>query len=364
MTEAQQRRSVLWASTSRHTRGGVSSVVNALLDTDLSREWDITHVSTHTDGSALRKVAVFVVGAARFAWLLVARRPALVHIHMASYGSFVRKSVLVWSCRVVRVPVVLHVHGAEFHLFTARAPAAVRRYIGATVGAAHVVVALGADWAARLSVIAPDVRVVVVPNSVAARPAVEQSAHAGVVVLFLGRLGDRKGTFDVLRAWPQVVAGAPAGTRLVVAGDGEVARAQALVSQLGIADSVQVTGWVDPAAVTDLVDSAHVLVLPSHDEGQPMAVLEAMAAGLAVVTTRVGGIPDLLDDDSARFVGVDDVESVTAGLRAVVEDEALRTRLGAAAHARMARDFDRSVVWRQIDGLYREVLATPAAVAR
>ncbi|WP_299570200.1 glycosyltransferase [uncultured Williamsia sp.] len=349
---------VLWASTSTSTRGGVASTVSAVLSTELSDHWRIRHVTTHRDGSDAVKIATFLLGALRFVGELVVRRPSIVHLHTASYGSFARKAVLAIVARVLRMPVVLHVHGAEFHLFAARLPRPARWVLVRILTDAAAVVALGPGWARRLSAIAPDARVVVIPNAVRGRTPSARPADGPTRVVFLGRVGDRKGAFDLIRAW----AASPTarGSHLTIAGDGEVDRARALVADLGVEDSVDVCGWVGADTVDDLLRRSEVLVLPSHDEGQPMAVLEAMAAGLCVVATPVGGVPDLLDDSCSVLVAPGDVDGLRCALDDVLGDDDRRGRLAAAAHLRFRTDFDVDTVWRRVDALYREITDRPA----
>ncbi|MFD0925040.1 glycosyltransferase family 4 protein [Williamsia deligens] len=328
-----------------------------MFSTPLAESWSIRHVSTHRDGPAAVKVLTFLVGTARFVAELIVRRPAVVHLHTASYGSFVRKAVLAALARAAGVPVVLHVHGAEFHLFTARLPRPLRSVVVHTLTTAAAVIALGPGWARRLSEIAPDARVVVVPNAVrapeTAAPSSDRDDARPVQVLFLGRVGDRKGTFDLLRAWAAADVGDTA--HLTVAGDGAVDAARALVHELAVDDSVEIVGWVDSETVATLLDRSDVLALPSHDEGQPMAVLEAMAAGLCIVASPVGGVPDILDEDCAVLVEPGDVAGITDALTSVIHDDDLRRRLAASAHRRFREEFDVDVVWRRVDDLYREI---------
>lgn len=346
----------LWASTALDTRGGISSCVRTLRATPLTTGWSVRHIATHRDGSALVKVAAFARALVAFAAALLLRRPDVVHLHTASYGSFVRKAVLAALARLARVPVVLHVHGAEFHLFHDRAPAPLRAVIRATLTGSAAVVALGDRWAERLRRIAPGARITVVPNSVTpVGPAVEPAPGEPVHVVFLGEIGDRKGTFTLLDAWAKVVVEATGPVRLTVAGDGEVDRAHRRIAELGLAGSVTVHRWLAPADVARLLRTAQVLALPSRDEGQPMAVLEGMANGLCVVASDVGGLPDLLDGGAGVQVPPDDPAALAAALRAVVDDPAERARIGGRGLQRVRDSFDTAVVWRRIDSLYREV---------
>lgn len=346
----------LWVSTSMSTRGGVASFVRTMRTTDLWTDWHVEHISTHRNGSIPRRILAFVIGLVSFTVAIVRRRPDVVHLHTASYGSFVRKAVLAWLAHAVRVPVILHVHGAEFHNFYAGCPALAQRLIRATLTDAAAVVALGEGWAVRLRSIAPSARIIVIPNAVHPRTPVVQNSGGTVEVLFLGEVGERKGTFVLLDAWARLAReGRLDAAHLTVAGDGQVEVAAKQVTDLGIGATVTIAGWTAPESVPDLLRRSRVLVLPSRNEGQPMAVLEAMADGLCIVASPVGGIPDLLDDRSAILVPPDDPRSLTDALRTAITDGSEREKLGAGAWQRVCSHFDVDIVSRRFDALYREV---------
>jgi glycosyltransferase involved in cell wall biosynthesis len=290
---------------------------------------------------------------------LAVHRPALVHLHMASRGSFARKSILSWAARAVGLPVVVHVHGGGFHDFYLGCPRLLQAYIRATLDRADVVVALGPSWGERLSDIAPRARIVVVPNGVRPRTPVEQTGSADAVrVLFLGDITVDKGAFVLLDAWRRFLAAHPGcAAELVLAGDGQVTQARERAADLGLIDRAHVLGWVAPDEVERLLQASHVLALPSFHEGQPMAVLEAMSHGLCVVASDVGGIPDLLADECGVLVPVGDVGALTTALSRVVTNEADRVRLGARASCRVSETFDVDRTWRALDALYQELTA-------
>lgn len=347
-------RRAIWVSTSVQTRGGVATYVRTMQRTPLWQRWDIRHVATHRNGSVPARVVAFGAGAGAFVLELVVRRPAVVHLHTSSYGSFARKSALAWLTRAVRVPVVLHVHGAAFAAFHAHAPRLLRRYIRASLEAADVVIALGDTWAASLRRIAPAARIAVVPNAVEPSTAVAQPEPGEPVhVLFLGEVEERKGVDLLLEAWSRLAA-LEGQADLVLAGGGAVAQARSRAEQLGIADQVQLTGWVPPDEVELLLRRCHVLVLPSTFEGQPMAVLEAMAHGLCVVASDVGGVRDLVDD-CGLLLPAGDLPALVEALRLVITHPGRRAELAARGHVRVRARFDVNTTWRDLDGLYEEL---------
>ena len=177
--------------------------------------------------------------------------------------------------------------------------------------------------------------------------------------MFLGKIGDGKGAFMLLEAWSRIMSDSKySGTaHLTLAGDGEVERARRTVARLGLEASTQVPGWLTPVQAHALIGSAHILILPSRNEGQPMAVLEAMASGVCVVASNVGGIPDLIESGTTGLlVPPGEVEALVTALCHVITNHEARARLARAAYERVRAEFDTAVVWRRIDTLYRKVL--------
>jgi glycosyltransferase involved in cell wall biosynthesis len=349
-------RRALWVSTSTETRGGVATYVRAMRRTPLWDLWDIRHVATHRNGSVASRVIAFITGTGSFIRELVLRRPALVHLHTSFNGSFARKSILAWISRSAGVPVVMHVHSGGFREFYSRSPRLLQHYIRVTLEGADAVIALGEKWAGALRQIAPGARIAVVSNAVELRTPVDQPGPGEPVhVLFLGDIEDHKGAFLLLEAWSQLADRSfPGGADLVMAGGGAVARARNRAEELGITDQVQVMGWVAPAQVEALLSGSHVLVLPSTFEGQPMAVLEAMAHGLCVVATDVGGVPDLVADCGV-LLPVGDLASLIDTLRQVISDAEQRAKLGSRGFRRVQERFDVNFTWRALDTLYEEL---------
>lgn len=345
------RPKALWASTTG--RGGVTTYVRDISQTSLWNDWNVRLVSTHRDGRKLTRIGEFVVGAASFVRNLIRFRPDVVHLHTCTEGSFIRKAILLSISRLAGVPVVLHMHDSRIQDYYEGSPPLLRMLIRASLSRADAVVALGDSWAARLQELAPQARIVSVPNGVRLGRQVRQPGPGEAVhVVFLGRIGEWKGTFRLLEAWARL--GNPAAT-LTIAGDGEVEEARRLVEELGLQGQVEVSDWLSPDAVGDLLDRSQVLVLPSRNEGQPMAVLEAMARGLCIVASEAGGLADMIGGGCGVVVSPNDVDSIAEGLRMVIEDAELRTRYGASAYYRISERYDVSSAVRRLDALYREL---------
>lgn len=263
----------------------------------------------------------------------VAGRVDVVHINLSSHGSTYRKLVIAACARMLGMAYVLHLHGSQYQTFWTESGFLSRRIRSLFEHAARVIV-LGRIWRDFVTARAPGTadKIVIVPNATETPSLPHRGGGEQMHVLFLGRVGERKGTPQLIEALAQLSS--IEGWRATIAGDGEVEAMRAKAAALALATRVSLPGWVGPDEVASLIASADILALPSFAENLPVSVIEGMAAGLAVVTTPVGAVEDIIvDEQSGLLVPPGDVDALTEALRRLIEDPALRARLGAAALA-------------------------------
>jgi glycosyltransferase involved in cell wall biosynthesis len=348
-------RSVLMVGTSPQVRGGISTVVRGYQDAGLFDRFDSAYVVTHRDGSAFVKVRTAAAAYARLVWLLTTADAPLVHIHISSRASFWRKAIVCGLTRLWRRPYLLHAHGSEFSKFYDAECGGFSKWLVRTVfRKAALVFALSAQWNDELLRISPRATVRTLPNAVRLHdPSPPSAPDAPMRILFAGRIGARKGTFELLQAFARVAPKYPRAT-LVCAGDGEVEKLRSLSAELNVADRVSCPGWLSPEAMQDELARATVFALPSHAEGVPMALLEAMSRSLPVLTTPVGGIPGVVENDrNGLLVPPGDVDAIERALTKLLDSAQDRTRLGAAARETIAQRFSITATIEQLAAIYR-----------
>lgn len=339
--------------------GGMASVAATYRDAGLFERCAVRYLASYRRPNWPDKLLQLARAMLALAWLLMRQRVALLHVHSASRGSFWRKSLFVGLALLFRVPVVLHVHGGEFKQFYgAECSGWQRSLVRRVMRASACVLCLTPRWRQTLADIEPDADIRVLPNPVMSQPGILAQRAAGSVepgcVLFLGRLREEKGVFDLLRAWPAVRAHAPRA-RLVLAGDGDEKSIVELASTLGVSDSVVLPGWITGAAKLEWLARAEVFVLPSYAEGLPVALLEAIVCGIPVLATRVGGVPELLDDGRlGLLIDAGDVAALQASLIQLLTDGGKCRKLAAAALACTSRDFNAAKVINQLEALWCE----------
>lgn len=174
--------------------------------------------------------------------------------------------------------------------------------------------------------------------------------------LFVGRLMDEKGIFDLLEAFAAVRQ--RLGCKLVIAGEGpDEQRLRSRVSTLGLQDDVAFVGHVSGETLRNLYSDATFFAFPSWDEGFPTVLAEAMDAGLPIVTTRIRGAADhLIAEENALFVEPRDIEALASAMLRLCVERDLRDRMSAANPQRV-RIFEPEIVAAEYFNVLRDVIS-------
>jgi glycosyltransferase involved in cell wall biosynthesis len=346
------------------SRGGVAGTVRLLQSSRLAADFELLPVSTYQDGTLATKLVAAGRGLALLAWLCASGRIDLVHFHASAGGSLMRKTVGIALARAARVPVVFHVHGGqivreerELNGPLGRLQQGALRW---ALRSSDAVVALTPGSRRSLAARTRIRRSCVIPNApdLTALAEKERSGRDSLV-LFLGHLYPDKGVYELLEAFATLRPSRPS-LRLVMAGEGtEAHRLRLEANRLGLSAAVELPGWVGLDEKTELLARAACLALPSHDEGLPLALLEAMVAGVPVVATAVGGVPEIVEDGRhALLVPPRDPDALAAALARVLEDPNLAMQLSKAARRHARAEYTPDRLAERIGSLYRELLAT------
>ena len=340
-------------------QGGMATVLRHLLASPLSERHRQSFIRTYGSANPLVRVLTFAVGLGRIARWCLGRGPRVVHVHTAIHGSWYRKAICTAMVKSLRRPVVLqfHIGAGDIRRFDGRIGPVRRRLIGSGFSLADRILVVSSESAREIERIFAFGDVRVVPNPAPPLPgsAVEAREVTGAVdVLYLGGFANpAKGGDVLLDALPDVLASCPQA-RVTLAGPGELPGAAWRFAAL---PTVRWDGYLDEDAKDAALRRADLFVMPSRSEGLPVALLEAMAYGCAIVATRAGGIPEVVTDGvSAVLVDPEDPAALAHALAATARDADRRERLAMAARER-AEQLNRSEVVDVLDRTYRELVA-------
>jgi glycosyltransferase involved in cell wall biosynthesis len=223
-----------------------------------------------------------------------------------------------------------------------------RLWLRLTIAGAHVFSTQGPHWTAFYNRFTDDRRKLVeVFNPIRLPASPSPLAFADPTrITFVGWMEPPKGIFETLEVFRRIHQEFPR-TVLTLAGSGSALEEfRARVRALGLEHSVELLGWRSRNEVFDLLRRSDLFLFPSHVEGLPNAVVEAMAAGLPCVVTPVGSVPDIIQDGVTGYLaGIGDVDRMTACLRALLRDPASARRMGAAARDWVVDRFDVAQTW-------------------
>ena len=337
-------------------KGGVDRMMDVLRRSfaeDPDADIRLTFMTTRGPGSILLSPAYLALTMARAAGRRLAGRADVLHINLGQDGSTYRKLALALSARLVGLPYILHLHGAGYREFWDGAPPRLAAAIRSMFERAAAVVVLGRVWSDYVQAKTARVRPVIIPNATLPPEALpdRRARVAPPRILFLGEIGPRKGTPDLIRALAKIKGRPWSAT---IAGNGEIASARREAAEQGLQDRIDFPGWLGPKAVVAQLLDADVLVLPSYEENQPMSVIEGMAYGLPVVATPVGAVPEILEDGvSGLLHAPGDVDRLATLLDRVVDDPDLRETLGQAARAFHLRHLAVSACRARFEAVWR-----------
>ena len=182
---------------------------------------------------------------------------------------------------------------------------------------ADEVIALSADWKKKFDETFGLKNCVILENGIDTerlKPAITSVKDHPHTFVSLGRLGERKGTYDLIKAIERVKVQIP-DIKCYLAGDGDIDRCKQIVEEKNLKSNIFIVGWADFDRKLELLKKSSVLVLPSYNEGLPMAILEGMACGKAIISTTVGAIPEVINNkENGILIQPGDVKALANAL--------------------------------------------------
>lgn len=349
------------ASGTQHP-GGQMTASRSLLASDFVKRFRLFLIDTagvdFPPETMLFRIAKGLKRTARFLGLCILRRPAAALI-FSCYGlSLVEKVLFCAIGRIFGVKSVLSLRSG--HFMDQVRSSRFRGWYHFLLRVPHLLLCQSRTWADFYEGMGvPAGKCVVVHNWIDPSPYIScrtlQPAGTDVTFLYVGTLSRAKGIFDLIHSI-SIVRHALPGARWVIVGGGETKALRAAVDRLQLNGCTTITGWQTGRQLLHYYRVADIFVLPTYAEGFPNVLLEAMSAGLPVITTPVGGIPGVLHDHvNGLLVPPGDTMALAEAMVRLARDELFRQRLSDAAIRHVHEHHDigtlSNVLSRVIDGL-------------
>ncbi len=338
--------------------GGIATVENLILK-NASSQVQIQHITSHDEGSPIHRIKIFYQALAIFLLKLLSKKTDIVHIHLSDGGSVLRKAVLVLIALIFRKPVLMHAHGAEFDIKYSKFPKLVQQIMNGIFRRCEGFIVLSKTWKEYYikNLGLNEQQVIILPNPTELPIGTPIRTNVNKVKLaFFGRVGDRKGTFDLIKAFAKLPKNAQEKSELIIAGDGDIQQGKNLVKSLNLSEKVTFLGWIDAESRDALLATVDVFVLPSYNEALPMALLEAMGWGLPAIVTPVGGIPELIiANQNGLLVNPGNIQELSESMQLLIENENLRIEIGGQARKTVA-PLDVKIYCDRLNDIYTQMI--------
>jgi glycosyltransferase involved in cell wall biosynthesis len=362
---------VLLGILNREMQGAIPTITKAFIDGLAARYCLVPFYANRRFGATrpaefrLVNLYYLVKHLLLWAWALLRRRPDIAHYPITSFWNLDKSLVMLRLASAFGAKTVGHLHGGAFVDSWNKLGGLHRRFAQGGLRRLDAIVVLSEGWKRQFIAVTgiPPARVWVVHNPLDARTESVLQEHApdtlARTVLFLGALARGKGVFDLIDACGQVLPGTP--FRLALVGPerepGVAAACRERIRAAGLDGQGDVCLGAWGEEKLELFRSAAMLVLPSYHENLPLVVLEAAAAGLPVVATRVGALPEFfVEGSSILFVPPGDCTALAGAIAGLMRDDASRKRLGDGARRAYLEGFSRTKIMDSLDEVYRGVL--------
>ncbi|MBR5595990.1 MAG: glycosyltransferase family 4 protein [Paludibacteraceae bacterium] len=341
---------VLILATSQKTRGGITSVVKAHTLGNQWKEYNCKWIETHIDTGMFMALWYLIKSYLQFLFHMPFAK--IIHIHLSEPGSAIRKLLYFFPAHLFGKKTIVHFHAFSPDTTINGSRQWVYRYIFCR---ADRVVVLSNTWKNVVYEAFKNENIEVVYNPCTTNVS-EKKYSKQKNILYAGAVNARKGYADMILAFAKI-AHEYRDWNIVFAGNGEIEQGKALAKELGISNQCIFLGWVNGEQKDKAFKEASIFCLPSYAEGFPMAVLDAWSYGLPVITTPVGGIPDVAKNEENMLVfNPGDIEKLSECMRRLITDEILYDRIKKASIDFAENKFSLKEINAQIGNIYKELV--------
>ena len=343
---------ILMLGPARTVKGGMTSVVDNYFNYGLNQKVDLKYIETINDKNKFLKALKEIKGKIEF--LTNVKKYDIIHIHMASRRSTFRKGKYVRIAKKFNKKVILHIHGAEYKIFFNECNEKQKKYVIKTLNLADKIIVLSEEWKEYFSKLVNPKKIVVIYNSIVLPEDFKKDLETQKL-LFLGRFGKRKGIYDLIEVVSKLIVNYP-NLKLYAGGDGEIEKVEAMIKNKNMEKNVQLLGWVTGREKERILKEASFYVLPSYNEGMPMSLIEGMAYKNVCISTDVGGIPKVINNNvNGVIIKPGDKEKLYSALKKLLDNGELRQKLSNNARRTVEEKFNIENNIEKLIDLYEEL---------
>ena len=350
---------VLIVGSDSSVKGGITSVI----DRFLNYNWDnieIELLPTYIEGSVVKRIFFFLKSIFKYINRLIKNNFDIAHIHMSYKGSFFRKYLIVKLNKLFKKKTILHLHGSEFEVFYDKSNRIIKKMIKSILESVDSTVVLGEMWRSVVYKINPKSNIKVFNNAVNIPNFKVEWNSENINILFLGVLIKRKGIYDLVEAIRILNENGTLeekNIKFMIGGVGrETENIKCKIREYGLNKYVEMVGWVTGEKKEELLKKAHLFVLPSYNEGLPMAILEAMSYGIPVISTDVGSISEVVKSkETGNLVSIGDIHGLAIAINESIKNEREWIEMSLNCKNIIYNQFNEKKYFKEFKELYEKI---------
>lgn len=355
-----KKKKILIVGPDQSLKGGVAHHIRTLLASPLNENFELKYfkIGSGQNDSRSEIFLKFVLAPFRFLWKLRTFWPDVVHFNPSfDMKSIIRELNLAVLCKIFKRPTLLQFHGGTMVNFinNGRIPFYLKMITNLT---SHLVVLTDIQKAPLLK-FCPVKKITVIPNMVdtALFSTKNDRYRSHYRILYMSKIESKKGIFDVIDSVQDVIKKIPNVTFLF-AGDGpDKEKLKLLCCEYGLEDHVKLMGYVQEKKKATFLSRGDIFLFPSqYDEGMPYSLIEAMAAGLPIIATTMGGVPDVIEDRVNGFlIPSQHPEQLAQATIKLLSNSKARKKIGRLNRIKAATEYDITIVSKKFSRLYEKL---------
>lgn len=329
------------------TRGGITTLINEILNSPLKDEFEFVYIESQAeDFGKLGKILLALQAIWQFVWNCLRKRSALVYVHLGSNASLYRESAFIFLAKIFGKKVVTHFHAGDIDNYYPFQSRIGQTFIRRALALSDTIIAASEESAARLRNITDSPNISVVINAIDTsifncdNSSEKRQDDNTVRLLFVGAIGKLKGERDLIKALAILRESGKFNLKVSFLGYGAESL-KTCCDESGISEFIEFLGAVSLSERIAFFQKADIFVLPTYAEAMPMSVIEAMAAGLPVVTTPVGGIPEIIEDgETGLLFPPGDANALAEKISFLLNNKDARIEIGKKARQKARAEMD------------------------
>jgi len=339
------------------SKGGMQTVVEGIVNNEyLNTNFKIDFYASYIGGNILKRLFYQLFAFVKF--IFIFSKYDIFHLHMAAFGSTFRIIYYLRLLKKFNKKVIIHHHGGHYKVFMNDLSTKKVEYIKNHLQRADIFIALSEGWKIYFEKDLGLSNVLVIKNSIEVsnfekcRVNLEDNKNS---FLFLGNIGENKGVYDLLKAIKELVLDKVI-IKCYVAGHGEIKKFRNMVIEENLETYIEVVGWANFTQKKELLSKVGTLLLPSYNEAMPMVLLEAMAAGKALISTNVGAIPEIIIPEKNGFIiKPGDISALKECMKTIIDNPEILKVMSENNINKVTREYNSKIVYKRLEECYSKL---------